>query len=476
MELFDRFSSEGQEIEAPAMNRFIGSLFKLPTVIVLLFLSISTFADPPAGILDNTHAAVQAVMAVQGEVTPDLMRQPGILGTAIGVDAADVPVLTVYVDRDAADSGKMIRSLPRELRGVGVQVQLTDKFRAMAHTAKQTPPIQLGTSGGWSEDLANGFCCGGTLGSLVKIGNTQYILSNYHVLEADIVSGGNNRIAQTGDPIIQPGLIDVSCNKNLAQTVGTLVKKSSLPGSNVDCAIARVVPGMVRTDGAILEIGPISSTTVGAFINQHVKKSGRTTGLTHSSVTGLNATVSVAYDNECAGGGAFTKVFTGQIVIANPGNSFLRPGDSGSLMVEDVATNPRAVGLLFAGSSTQAIANPIGQVLAFLGATMVGGGGANRSDFNGDGKPDILWQNTVTGQRVVWIMNGTVFQSSVSLGTVATSWSIAGSNDFNGDGKSDILWQNTSTGQRLVWLMNGTVLQSSVSLGTVATSWSIANH
>ena len=31
----------------------------------------------------------------------------------------------------------------------------------------------------------------------------------------------------------------------------------------------------------------------------------------------------------------------------------------GSLMVEDVATNPRAIGLLFAGSSTDAIANPI---------------------------------------------------------------------------------------------------------------------
>jgi FG-GAP-like repeat len=472
MELFDRFSSEGQEIEAPAMNRFIGGLFKLPAVIVPLFLSISAFADPPAGILDDTHAAVQAVMAVQGEVTPDLMRQPGILGTAVGVDAADVPVLTVYVDRDAADAGKVVRNLPRELRGVGLQVQLTDKFRAMAHIAKQTPPIQLGTSGGWTYDLANGFCCGGTLGSLVKIGSTQYILSNYHVLEADIVSGGNSRIAQTGDPIIQPGLIDVNCSANGAQTVGTLIKKSSLPGSNVDCAIAQVVPGMVRTDGAILEIGTISNTTVGAFINQAVKKSGRTTGLTHSSVSGLNATVSVTYDNECAGGTAFTKVFTGQIVVANSGNHFLNSGDSGSLMVEDVATKPRAVGLLFAGNSTTAIANPIGQVLAFLGATMVGGG-SNRSDFNGDGKSDILWQNTSTGQRLIWIMNGITHTATVNLGTVPTSWSIAGSGDFNGDGKADILWQNTSTGQRLIWIMNGITHTATVNLETVPTPWSI---
>jgi hypothetical protein len=207
---------------------------------------------------------------------------------------------------------------------------------------------------------------------LVSISGTQYVLSNYHVFESDIVSGGNGRVAQTGDPIIQPGLIDVNCTASGAQTVGTLVKKSSLPNSNVDCSIAKVVSGMVRTDGAILEIGTISHLTTSAAINQAVKKSGRTTGLTHSSVSGLNATISVTYDNECAGGTAFTKTFTGQIVIANSGSKFLNSGDSGSLMVEDVATNPRAVGLLFAGSSTSAIANPINQVLSFLGATMVG--------------------------------------------------------------------------------------------------------
>ena len=70
----------------------------------------------------------------------------------------------------------------------------------MSHTTKQTPPIQLGTSGGWRYDLANGYCCGGTLGSLVKVGTTQYVLSNYHVLEADIVSGGNGRVASHRRP------------------------------------------------------------------------------------------------------------------------------------------------------------------------------------------------------------------------------------------------------------------------------------
>jgi len=253
--------------------------------------------------------------------------------------------------------------------------EVTGKIRAMAvadHQVKQTPPVQMGTSGGWRYDLANGYCCGGTLGSLVLKGGTQYVLSNYHVLEADIVNGGNGRKAVAGDPVVQPGLIDVSCNANNAQNVASLSGIKSLPGSNVDCAIASVISGQVRTDGSILEIGTIANTTVGASVGQAVKKSGRTTGLSRSSVSGLNATVSVAYENECAGGSAFTKTFTGQIVIRNRGSRFLNSGDSGSLMVEDVSTHARAVGLLFAGSSQSAIANPIGQVLSFLGASMVG--------------------------------------------------------------------------------------------------------
>jgi len=326
------------------------------------------------------HPQVKAVIAVQKSVTAELMKQlPELLGTAVGLDDHGAAAMVIYVDRDSPSRAEIVRSLPPQMRGVAVKAEVTDKFRAFAaHTAKQSPPIQLGTSGGWSLDLANGYCCGGTLGSLVEVNGVQYIMSNYHVFESDIVSGGNGTVARTGDPIIQPGLIDVNCNSANAQVVGTLVKLSSLPNSNVDVSVAQASSGMVNTSGAILEIGTISRNTVGAALRQGVKKSVRTSGLTSSSISGLNATISVAYDNECAGGPAFTKTFTGQIVISNRGSKFLRAGDSGSLMVENVATNPRAVGLLYAGSSTSAIANPIDPVLQFVGgklggtATMVG--------------------------------------------------------------------------------------------------------
>lgn len=313
---------------------------------------------------------VRATSEVQLRHTPNLMALRGVVGTATGIDANGRLGIMVLTE-EPMGAGR----LPAMLDGVPVFEEVTGKIRAMAvadHQVKQTPPIQMGTSGGWRFDLANGFCCGGTLGSLVSKGGAQYVLSNYHVLEADIVAGGNSRVATAGDAVVQPGLIDVGCNAATAQNVATLSGIKSLPGSNVDAAIAQVVSGQVRTDGAILEIGTIRAATVAASIGQAVKKSGRTTGLTRSSVSGLNATISVAYENECAGGSAFTKTFTGQIVIRNKGSRFLNSGDSGSLMVEDVATGARAVGLLFAGGSSTAIANPIGQVLSFLGATMVG--------------------------------------------------------------------------------------------------------
>jgi hypothetical protein len=356
------------------------------TVLPGLFLANLSWAGGSAEILDETHASVRAVAVLQNIVTPEIIKWQDVLGTAIGIDGVSQPHLVVYVENNQVSPGAVALAL--RVLNIPARVEPTEKIVAYrgkpqggggtSHTALQTPPIQLGTSGGWRNDLANGYCCGGTLGSSINVNGVQYIMSNYHVFESDIVPGGNGIVATDGSSVIQPGLIDVGCNASRAQNVGTLHKLSSLPSSNVDVSIAQANAGMVRTDGAILEIGTISASTVAAFLSQPVKKSGRTTGLSRSSINGLNATISVQYENECAGGVAFTKTFTNQIVIANSGSSFLNSGDSGSLMVEDVATNPRAIGLLYAGSSTMAVANSIGEVLQFVGnklngtATMVG--------------------------------------------------------------------------------------------------------
>jgi hypothetical protein len=56
-------------------------------------------------------------------------------------------------------------------------------------------------------------------------------------------------------------------------------------------------------------------------------------------------------------------------------------------MVEDVAVNPRAVGLLYAGSSSIAVANPIDDVLNHFGVTMVGGAASAAAGSAGENGP-----------------------------------------------------------------------------------------
>ena len=334
-------------------------------------------SDAGASLLRVDAAALKSTIAVQNRHNLDLMKVPGVVAVGTGIDAAGKPEIHVYTESKLAPG-----RLPIEVEGVRVVELVNGKIFAMkgggggvSHTALQTPPIQLGTSGGPALDIANGFCCGGTLGSLVAKGGNQYILSNSHVLAGDVVSGGNGRVSSIGDDVIQPALIETGCSTSGTQVVAdvsslsTTFPPSSTP--NVDCAIAQVRAGMVSTDGAILEIGTLSSSTVAASLNQSVKKSGRTTGLTRSRISDINVSVNVGYTDECAGN-SYTKLYTGQIFITNRGNKFLNSGDSGSLMVEDVSVNPRAVGLCFAGGGGVAVANPIGAVLSHLGATMVG--------------------------------------------------------------------------------------------------------
>lgn len=98
---------------------------------------------------------------------------------------------------------------------------------------------------------------------------------------------------------------------------------------------------------------------------------------------------------------------------------------------------------------------------------------AGSGDFNGDGQADILWQNLTTGDRSIWFMNGNTFASAAMLPSVSTQWVMAGVGDFNADGKPDIVWQNPTTGDRSIWFMNGSTYSSAALLPNVPTVWRI---
>jgi hypothetical protein len=94
-------------------------------------------------------------------------------------------------------------------------------------------------------------------------------------------------------------------------------------------------------------------------------------------------------------------------------------------------------------------------------------------DFNSDTKRDVVWQNNSTGQIVIWTMNGSTRLGAYSIGTAPLPWRVATAADFNGDGKPDLVLQNTSTGARTIWLMNGFSRVGIVNLGVAATEWKI---
>jgi hypothetical protein len=85
---------------------------------------------------------------------------------------------------------------------------------------------------------------------------------------------------------------------------------------------------------------------------------------------------------------------------------------------------------------------------------------AGRRDFDGDGKSDLLWQRT-DGAATIWLMNGVATPAGASISSPilpsGNGWQLLSTRtDFNGDGKTDLVWQ-TSAGQVAVGLANGVV-------------------
>jgi hypothetical protein len=83
------------------------------------------------------------------------------------------------------------------------------------------------------------------------------------------------------------------------------------------------------------------------------------------------------------------------------------------------------------------------------------------SDFDGDGKVDVLFRNTTSGNLALWFMDGINRTSGAALtGAPVAGWTVVGTGDFNGDHKGDIVWRQNGTANLVVWFMNGAVKQS----------------
>ncbi|MBV8969390.1 MAG: VCBS repeat-containing protein [Verrucomicrobia bacterium] len=98
---------------------------------------------------------------------------------------------------------------------------------------------------------------------------------------------------------------------------------------------------------------------------------------------------------------------------------------------------------------------------------------AGVGDFIGNGQSDLVWEST-NGDHLIWIMNAGVPQFALNLLTVGGGWHVVGAGDFDNDGQADLVWENSNTGEREIWLMNNGSPTISIALPTVDPSWHIA--
>ena len=304
----------------------------------------------------RSEDAFERVREVQERHTDRLMAIEGVVGTAVGLDENDQPVVKVFTARP------VVAGIPRTLDTVPVQVEVTGEFYALPKpegkpgggtkidpTARLPRPVPIGVSTGNANE-----CSAGTIGCRVKdAAENVYALSNNHVYALE-----NN--ALTDSEVLQPGLYDTGCNYDPDNVIGTLdafvpIVFSTGASNTIDAAIALSSTANLGKGTPSNGYGVPKSTPVGAYLKQAVQKYGRTTSLTKGTISAINANLNIGY-------GSGTAYFVNQIVVYSR-RSFIKAGDSGSLLVTDPGKNP--VGLLFAGTSSgqYAIANPIGPVL-----------------------------------------------------------------------------------------------------------------
>jgi hypothetical protein len=285
-------------------------------------------------------------------LTKILLLNPHILA-AYYDDPVNPSRIIVHVDEDAPPQ-KL--NLPNGADKLTIAITTTEIIRPLittmldgeinaTHQGCQDEPIQLGTQlqpehGDWV----------GTAGAPVAwIDERQQphwgILSNWHVMAG--------RGARFGATQHQPTKTRPACAV-LSATAEPLPNEPN----QVDAAVADAnIDGYHTISNRILEIGELTTSPITATPGMRVIKSGRTTGLTRARCSSVGASTRVSY-------GDFVALFEDQDIFEPDEEPFSAPGDSGSLIIAEACRCP--VSLLFAGSRTLTVGNPMRHVTRAL--------------------------------------------------------------------------------------------------------------
>lgn len=335
---------------------------------------------------------IYQIQGAKNENKKFLFKKDGVKSVGIGYKIVDGKVtdelcMIVGVKEKKPFSKRSRNMVPQSVDGIPTDVvEVGTPVAQVIDPTKTHRPIFPGISIGHKDITA------GTFGCVVYRDGEPFILSNNHVL-------ANSNSAEIGDEIYQPGPVDggnaslqagtledfvtlnygssgggdtpptcgtakavasianffarLAGSSHRLQAVKKVVQPVSQAANLVDAAIARPTVALMEE---IAEIGkPVGIRE--AELGMDIQKFGRTTSYTTSKISQLYATVQVSY------GSAGVATFEDQIITGNMSAG----GDSGSAVLD---MDKNLVGLLFAGSTSITILNPIQAVFNALNLSL----------------------------------------------------------------------------------------------------------
>ena len=316
-----------------------------------------------------------------------LMALDNVVGVGIGHkmvrnQSTGKKSITVFV-KEKIPSEELRRGhrVPPSLSGVDTDVVETGTFKLLGRRDRHRPAFP-------GMSISHYRVTAGTFGALVKDRKTDrlLILSNNHVL-ANATNGEDDR-AKIGDFILQPGVYDngnyekdaiaklfrfepvhglIEDSRGLITQAAALgatgllktfvgdyrvkLERETWVENLVDAALAEPLSNDLVA-GTVMDLGDITGSGE-VQIQEKVKKSGRTSGVTYGWVHAVEVTIRVVLRE------GYEALFTDQVMTT----MFSQPGDSGSVVLNE---KNQAVGLLFAGSGTLTLFNRFSNVLRLL--------------------------------------------------------------------------------------------------------------
>ena len=307
-------------------------------------------------------------------------------------------------------------------------------------------------------------------------------LSGSHSNSAATNGSGNYSftVAAAGNYTVTPSLVGYTFTPPSQSFSNTSGNQTADFTSQPQSGITSPAPGIALSDSlADFSWNPVSGAT------EYQLSVGTTPGGTNifnGTTTGTSQTVDFI---PCTGGTIYVELSAYVNGSFQPAGETSYPcksaiGDFNGDRFQDLLWQNNSTGQVNVNYYGGAGPQPQGSGVLNNGVDLTGWLLVGAADFDGNGTPDLVYQNTQTGQVNVNYYAGTNFAgwACLSCGIDTTNWRVVAVADFDGNGTPDLVYQNTQTHQVNVDYYGGTggatfIGWACLSCGIDTTTWQV---